>query len=202
MTYEELEILIKNDEHRQLELKKTTGELKDGMHSACAFLNTEGGWLIFGVTPSSNPHNKLIANVLYSTSYIERWGSGVKRITDACAYRNVETPTWTTDGYFVTVTFKRPDYNANGIKDGIINDTKDCIKDCIKELSDRQVDMLCMIAEDCTITSQKIAQKIAQKGSVSQRTIMYDLADLQAKGIIAREGGRKNGRWVILKSIP
>ncbi|MGN1236765.1 MAG: hypothetical protein ACI4TS_04905, partial [Bacteroidaceae bacterium] len=75
MTYEELEILIKNrrtserraelvraipsekeeaegnDEHRQLELKKTKGELKDGMHSACA-------------------------------------------------YRNVETPTWTTDGYF------------------------------------------------------------------------------------------------------
>ena len=26
---------------RTLELKKTTGELKDGMHSACAFLNTE-----------------------------------------------------------------------------------------------------------------------------------------------------------------
>ena len=51
--YEELEILIKNDEHRQLELKKTTGELKDCMHSACAFLNTEGGWFIFGVTPSS-----------------------------------------------------------------------------------------------------------------------------------------------------
>ena len=46
MTYEELEILVKNDEHRQLELKKTTGELKDGMHSACAFLNTEGGWLM------------------------------------------------------------------------------------------------------------------------------------------------------------
>ena len=46
-----------------------------------------------------------------------------------------------------------------------------------------------------------IAQKIAQKGSVSQRTIMYDLADLQAKGVIAREGGRKKGRWVILKTI-
>ena len=86
MTYEELEILVKNDEHRQLELKKTTGELKDCMHSACAFLNTEGGWLIFGVTPSSlkilgqevtdntqpnssNPHNKFIANMLCSASY-------------------------------------------------------------------------------------------------------------------------------------
>lgn len=37
MTYEELEILIKNDEHRQLELKKTTGELKDGMHRLVPF---------------------------------------------------------------------------------------------------------------------------------------------------------------------
>ena len=139
--------------------------------------------------------------MLYSTSYIERWGSGVRRITDACAYRNVETPTWTTDGYFVTVTFKRPDYNANVPKDDTINGTKDCIKDCTKELSDRQVDILHIIEENCTITSQMIAQKIAQKGSVSQRTIMYDLADLQSKGILAREGGRKNGRWVILKTI-
>ena len=53
LTIEELKILIQTDEHRQLELKKTTGELKDGMHAACAFLNTEGGWLIFGVVPTS-----------------------------------------------------------------------------------------------------------------------------------------------------
>ena len=50
---DELKELIQTDEHRQLELKKTTGELKDGMHSACAFLNTEGGWLVFGVAPKS-----------------------------------------------------------------------------------------------------------------------------------------------------
>ena len=53
LTIDELKIQIQSDEHRQLELKKTTGELKDGMHSACAFLNTEGGWLIFGVAPKS-----------------------------------------------------------------------------------------------------------------------------------------------------
>ena len=40
-----------------------------------------------------------------------------------------------------------------------------------------------------------------QKMKVSPITIKRDLADLQAKGIIAREGGRKIGRWVILKSI-
>lgn len=53
MTIDEIKALIASDESRTLELKKTTGELKDGMHAACAFLNTEGGWLIFGVAPKS-----------------------------------------------------------------------------------------------------------------------------------------------------
>lgn len=53
MTIDDIKTLIASDESRTLELKKTTGELKDGMHSACAFLNTEGGWLIFGVAPKS-----------------------------------------------------------------------------------------------------------------------------------------------------
>ena len=53
MTIEEIQQLVAKDEHRCLELKKTTGELQDGMHSACAFLNTDGGWLIFGVAPKS-----------------------------------------------------------------------------------------------------------------------------------------------------
>lgn len=53
MTIDDIKVLIASDESRTLELKKTTGELKDGMHAACAFLNTEGGWLIFGVAPKS-----------------------------------------------------------------------------------------------------------------------------------------------------
>ncbi len=53
MTIEDIQKLITGDEHRELELKKSTGELKEGMHSACAFLNTDGGWLVFGITPKS-----------------------------------------------------------------------------------------------------------------------------------------------------
>lgn len=53
MTIDDIKRLIFDDETKHLELKKTTGELKDGMHSACAFLNTEGGWLIFGIAPTS-----------------------------------------------------------------------------------------------------------------------------------------------------
>ena len=53
MTIEEVKAIIQSDETRTLEVKKTTGELKDGMRSACAFLNTDGGWLFFGIAPTS-----------------------------------------------------------------------------------------------------------------------------------------------------
>lgn len=39
MNIEDIKKLIQSDETRTLELKKSTGELKDGMHSACAMLN-------------------------------------------------------------------------------------------------------------------------------------------------------------------
>ena len=67
----------------------------------------------------------------------------------------------------------------------------------VKELSDRQCLMLRFITLDDTITIDEMIQKM----KVSPITVKRDLADLQAKGIIAREGGRKNGRWVIQKQI-
>ena len=53
MTIEDIKVIIKGDETRTLEMKKTTGELKDGMRSACAFLNRAGGWLFFGIAPTT-----------------------------------------------------------------------------------------------------------------------------------------------------
>ena len=35
-----------------MEAKETTGEIIKGMQSGCAFLNTEGGWLFFGIHPT------------------------------------------------------------------------------------------------------------------------------------------------------
>ena len=53
LTIEDIERMVHEDENRVLELKQTTGELKEGMQSGCAFLNTDGGWLLIGVHPSS-----------------------------------------------------------------------------------------------------------------------------------------------------
>lgn len=222
MTIEDIRKLVLGDETREVELKKTTGELKDAMHSACAFLNTDGGWLVFGVTPTSlkivgqevtentrrelaqalaglepavdvrvkhleipsealrealinalchrqyekynltigiaiyddrieienpgmfppqitlanikephgsYPYNPLIADVLYKTSYLESWGSGVKRIVEACRKQNVPDPEWSLRGGFVTVTFRRST-QTNIITD----DRKELVLELVPEL--------------------------------------------------------------------
>lgn len=56
----------------------------------------------------SYPYNLKIAKALYKSTYMENWGSGAKRIMDACYEQGVEEPTWRWDGGFVIVTFKRP----------------------------------------------------------------------------------------------
>ena len=66
-------------------------------------------------------------------------------------------------------------------------------KDGTKELSERQLLILNMIKLDDTIKTHDLTQKTG----MSQRTLMRELAALQEKGILTREGGRKGGRWVI-----
>lgn len=82
MTIKDIEKLVASDESRTLELKKTTGELKYAMHTACVFLNSDGGWLIFGVTPTS--HRILGQDVTDNTKQeIARALSGLEPLVDA-----------------------------------------------------------------------------------------------------------------------
>ena len=56
----------------------------------------------------SYPYNVKMAEVLYRSMWLENWGSGAKRIIEACQEQGVEEPTWRWDGGFVYVSFKRP----------------------------------------------------------------------------------------------
>ena len=46
LSINDIEEIIRKDESRYLELKESTGELDKGLASGCAFLNTDGGWLM------------------------------------------------------------------------------------------------------------------------------------------------------------
>ena len=130
--------------------------------------------------------------MLYKTSYLESWGSGVKRIVEACRKQNVPDPEWSLRGGFVMVTFRRRTLASTqnvGKKDGK--------KDGKKELDDRQLIIYNLIKENDRITIPELARKT----KFSDRSVYRDLDSLRQKGVIAREGGRKQGRWVILVEI-
>ena len=88
--------------------------------------------------------------------------------------------------------------DEGGKKDG--KKSNDFPKDFPKEITDRQRIILKLISKDCTITSEKISEKISEKKPVTARTIEKDIAQLKQYGILTREGGRKDGRWVITQS--
>ena len=66
-------------------------------------------------------------------------------------------------------------------------------KDGTKEVTERQMLILQLMQENDTITIPQLVQKT----EISRRTILRELAVLQEKSILTREGGRKDGRWIV-----
>jgi len=131
----------------------------------------------------SYPYNPLIANVLYNTSYIERWGSGVRRIIDTCRERNVEEPVWSMNGGYVVITFRRP---AEQVPWDFTKIAERLPKDCRKEV----IETLRLIIENPSIRQYEIAERL----SVSPRTAGTYVAELK-KYCIKRVGGKTSGHW-------
>jgi Fic family protein len=48
------------------------------------------------------------------------------------------------------------------------------------------------------VPAKAISEKTSEKFTVTDRTIESDLAHLKKIGILTREGGRKDGKWVIV----
>ena len=142
----------------------------------------------------SYPYNPLIANVLYSTDYIENWGSGVRRIIEACQKRGVEAPTWSIEGGFVVVTFKRP---AVGKLDQVQAGDQKSGQLTIKwpekwpEIADR---IIGEIQNDGTITIAKLESLL----ELGHTTVKKVLREMRNENIIRRVGPDKGGHWEIV----
>lgn len=144
--------------------------------------------------------NRRLGEFLKELNLTEGRATGIPTIQDELKANGSPKATIETDkerSYFLIDIPCHPEFVMEKV---VLNKdfTKDFIKEFIKEkrmqLSERQERILFVILDDDTITSQKIAQKTG----VSQRTILKDLNKLQTTGILARDGGRKNGTWVIV----
>ena len=62
MTLEELKKLIAEDEGETVEVKETTGQRVDACETLCAFLNKDGGTVVFGVTKKGKLTGQLVSD--------------------------------------------------------------------------------------------------------------------------------------------
>ena len=138
----------------------------------------------------SHPYNIRIAQVLYQTTYLEKWGSGVRRMTDLCREQHLPDPRFHLGKGTVCLTFKKAQKDTDGQKD----DRKDVLKDVLKELTERQLLIYNLIKADDQITISELTVKT----SVSDRSVRRDIDIIRQKGLLTREGGRKQGCWVTL----
>lgn len=138
----------------------------------------------------SDRRNPILADVMAQLDYMEKRGSGLKKIYNATreleGYSDDLHPVFkSTTSHFTTTIYRMADSE---------DVTKDVTKDVLEELPERQAVIMSLIREDVTITTTEMSQKMG----VVRRTIMRDLADLQQKGLLKREGGRKDGKWVLV----
>ena len=138
----------------------------------------------------SRRRNPIIADIFNRLQYMDRRGSGFKKIIeDYQIYANVSNgakPIFRSEQSSFFITLPNLQYVVKGQ-----NVTKDVIKDVTKE----QSDILNIIRENPLVTTAEMSQKIG----LTQRHILRLIKELTEREVIYRDGGRRYGKWVIKK---
>ena len=152
---------------------------------------------------SRNYRNRRIGDFLKELHLTEGRSTGLPKIRQALRNNGSPEAVFETDeqnSYFLAHLDIHPAFKE------IKTESSDYKAEGKKELTERQRVILQLLTEDNTLSAKAISEKISEKTSektseklnVSDRTIETDLARLKSDGYIVREGGRKDGHWVIL----
>lgn len=136
---------------------------------------------------ASRPYNPNIAHVLYLAGFIESWGRGIEKICSSCEREGLPLPDYTINPGDIMILFKAP-------KDRIVHSvTREVTEKVTDQLTDTELQILELIEEDPAYTSSVLAEKL----SLSRKTIALWLKKLKEKNIIERIGSDRKGYWKI-----
>lgn len=142
--------------------------------------------------------NPLIANTLFLSKNIERWGSGIKRIYEACKEEGVEVEFKEVKTGFKVIFYRKKTEGKviERTKEKTEKDTiRDTIKDTIKKLSENEGIIFIDMMENPRITAEELSQKL----NINLRNTKRNIEKLKQKGLLKRVGSRKAGYWEAVK---
>ena len=142
----------------------------------------------------SKARNQRMQNMLRMIGYGENLGSGFPLILSAWNEKHWMKPELIEQPELMQVKLVLHIVNKEEEQGNVVNNVANNVaNDVANEITDRQRDILSFIEDDATITAEKMSQKL----SVTTRTVQRDIQVLQNQKLIAREGTRNDGKWII-----
>ncbi len=125
--------------------------------------------------------NPLIANMLYLSKDIEKWGSGLKRIHEECTSNDVDVEFKPLRTGFMTV-FHRRLKPEEGLGERLG-----------ERLGENEGKILSLLSKDPHLSIPQIAEAIG----ISTTAVENNIKKLKEKGLLLRIGPAKGGRWKV-----
>jgi len=132
--------------------------------------------------------NPLIAETMFRSRDIERWGSGIKRIHDECTEHGIKVEFIRRKTGFV-VLFYRPAW----IEEPDTSE-KTTQKTTQKTAQKTAQKIILLLKENPTLGRKEIAKQL---GGITESGVKYHLGKLLREGYIKRIGPAKGGHWEI-----
>ena len=143
---------------------------------------------MFGEEPS-RPRNPLIAQTMYLSGEIERWGSGIKNVYEKCKEENIDIKLENRKTAFFVIVHRK------SVDELVENTEKDLTERKIynEKLTENEEKVLNEIYSNPNITQKELSNNIG----ITRRSIVNIINNLKEKSIIERVGSNKKGYWNI-----
>ena len=153
-------------------------------HKSSIIINNKGELLFpekyFG--KRSESRNRLLADLLSNTHFMEKAGTGVKRISDSCKENGNKILFDFTDSFWTVI-------ESNAVYEDKVPDK---VPD---KLTEYQKKIIALIRVDSKVSMSKMSIKVG----ISKRKILDNINKLKDKQIIKRVGKPKTGHWEIIE---
>jgi ATP-dependent DNA helicase RecG len=157
-----------------------------------------GGLTIKTITTKmvSERRNELIAEMLHRVHFIEKWGRGIKLILS----KEPDTKFSEVGTKFITTFIRRSYYEGKqvgekGSEKGGESKEKRLVEKGVEKLSANENLIYTLIRNNPYISKNEMMSQ----GSLTKKTVEYNIEKLKKKGILKRIGPDKGGYWEVVK---
>jgi len=127
----------------------------------------------------SEARNRLLVDLMARTDFMEKAGTGIKRVRDACQINGNKVEFHFTDAFWITM------HSNDKVPDKVPDN-----------LTENQQKILKLIELNKMISMSQISENI----NISKRKVLDNINKLKEKGLIKRHGKAKGGYWEVIQN--